>query len=251
MIIEKTQGELPMSVTDLPLAVLRFQYQMARVPFHVMEEQFVARMDPKAPARLFYERWLGSLDAAAGMVLGDPELEQRGAALAERSDSLGRAAQLDATATRQREQADDELKAKRDRAKQDLNHARATKQRKVTAARNAAEDRKGTAAEAGAKRSAAAKQQADEVAAQRIDAAEAANRKEQAKSRAGEENATKAAESDLNDAQATRSDAATQRAQADQVENLPDADKQKSNAERANSSGSEVGRPGSNLRPTD
>ncbi len=239
-----------MSVTDLPLAVLRFQYQMARVPFQVMEEQFVARMDPQAPARLFYERWLGALDTAAGMVLGDPELKHRGAALAARSDALGRAAQLDATATRQQQQADDELKTKRDQAKQGQNHARATKQRKVTAARNAAQDRKGTAAEAGAKRT-AAKQQADEVAAQRISAAEAATREGQAKSRAGEENATKVAESDLNDAQATRSDAATQRAQADQVENLADAETQKRNAVRANSSDSEVGRSGSNLQPTD
>jgi hypothetical protein len=251
MIIEKMQGELPMSVTDLPLTVLRFHYQMARVPFQVMEEQFVARMDPRAPARMFYERWLGALDATAGMVLGDPELEQRGAALAERSDALGRAAQLDATATPQQEQADDELKTKRDQAKQDLNHARAMKQRKVTTARNAAKDREDTSAEAGAKRSAAAKRRADEVAAQRINAAEAANRKEQAKSRAGEENATKVAESDLNDAQTTRSDAATQRAQADQVENLADTEKQKRNALRANSSDSEVGRSGSNLRPTD
>jgi hypothetical protein len=238
-----------MSVTDLPLAVLRFQYQMARVPFQMMEEQFVARMDPQAPARLFYERWLGALDAAAGMVLRDPQLEQRGATRAERSDALGRVAQLDATATRQREQADDELKTKRDQAKQGQNHARATKQRKVTAARIAAQDRKGTAAEAGAKRSAAAKQQADEVAAQHINAAEAANREEQAKSRAGEETAAKVAESDLNDAQATRSDAATQRAQADQVEKLADAEKQKQKAVRANSSDSEVGRPGSNLPP--
>ena len=184
------------------------------------------------------------------MVLGDSERERRGAALAERSDALGRVAQLDATATGQRE-PDDELKTKRDRAKQGQNHARATKQRKVTAARNAAQDRKGTAAEAGAKRSAAAKQQADEVAAQRINAAEAANREEQAKSRAGEENAAKVAESDLNDAQATRSDAATQRAQADQVENLADTETQKQKAVRANSPDSEVGRPGSNLRPTD
>jgi len=84
-----------MSVTDLPLAVLRFQYQMARVPFQVMEEQFVARMDPQAPARLFYERWLGALDAAAGTVLGDPELEQRGAALAERRHALCRSARRD------------------------------------------------------------------------------------------------------------------------------------------------------------
>jgi hypothetical protein len=224
---------------------------MARVPFQVMEEQFVARMDPQAPARLIYERWLGALDTAAGMVLGDPELEQRGAALAERSDALGRVAQLDATATRQREQAADELKSKRDQAKQGLSHARATKQRKVTAARNAAQDRKGTAAEAGAKLSAAAKQQADAVAAEPINAAEAANRKGQATSRAGEENAAKVAESDLNAAQATRSDAATQRAQAGQVENLADAETQKREAVGANSSDSEVGRPGSNLRPTD
>src|SRR6186997_809903 len=140
-----------MSVTVLPLSVLRFQYQMARVPFQVMEEQFVARMDPQAPARLFYERWLGALDAAAGMVLGDPELKQRGAALAERSDAPGRVAQLDATATgQQQQQAADELKSKRDQAKQGLSRARATKQRKVTAARNAAQDRKDTAAEAGA-----------------------------------------------------------------------------------------------------
>ena len=238
-----------MSVTDLPLSVLRFQYQMARVPFQVMEEQFVARMDPQAPARLFYERWLGALDTAAGMVLGDPELKQRGAALAERSDAPGPVAQLDATATRQQQQAADELKSKRDQAKQGLSHARATKQRKVTAARNAAQDRKDTAAGAGAKRSAAAKQQADEVAAQRINAAEAATREEQATSRAGEEHAAKVAESD--DAQATRSAAATQRAQAEQAENLADAETPKRNAERANSSDSEVGRPGSNLRPMD
>jgi len=240
-----------MSVTVLPLSVLRFQYQMARVPFQVMEEQFVARMDPQAPARLFYERWLGALDAAAGMVLGDSELKQRGAALAERSHALGRAAQLDATATRQQEQADDELKTKRDKAKQDLNHARARKQRQVTAARNATKDRKGTAAEAGAKHSAAAKQPADEVAAQPINAAEAANRKEQATSGAGEENATKVAESNLNDAQTTHGDTATQRAQADQIDKLADAEKQKRNAEQAHTSDSEVGRPGSNLRPTD
>ena len=90
------------------------------------------------------------------------------------------------------------------------------------------------------------------MAAQRINAAEAANRKEQAKSRAGEEeNAAKVAESDLNAAQPTRSDTATQRTQADQVENLADAETRKRNAVRANSSDSEAGRPGSNLRPTD
>ena len=52
-------------------------------------------------------------------MLGDPDLEKRGAALIERSDALRRAAQLDATATQNQEQADDDLKAKRDKAIED------------------------------------------------------------------------------------------------------------------------------------
>ena len=79
--------------------MLRFQYQLARFPLQLIEEQVVARMGSEAPARLFYERWLGGLDATVGKMLGDPDLEKRGAALIERSDALRRAAQLDATAT--------------------------------------------------------------------------------------------------------------------------------------------------------
>ena len=61
---------------------------------------------PTAPGRLvratrvFYERWLGMLDATVGKMLGDPDPEKRGAALTERSDGLRRAAQLDDAATR-------------------------------------------------------------------------------------------------------------------------------------------------------
>ncbi len=107
-------------------------------------------MGPEAPARLFYERSLGALDATVGNVLGDPDLEKRGAALVERSDALGRAAQLDATATQTQEQADDELNAKRDKAIEDQKDARAAKEREVEEARTAAEERKRAAAEAAA-----------------------------------------------------------------------------------------------------
>ena len=155
-----------MEITDVPYAVLRFQYQLARFPLQLIEEQVVAGMGSEAPTRLFYERWLGGLDATVGKMLGDPDLEQRGAALTERSDALRRAAQLDATATQKQEQADNDLKAKRDKAIEDQNDARAVKEREVEEARTAAEERKRAAAEAAQKRTAAAKQQADEVAAQ-------------------------------------------------------------------------------------
>jgi hypothetical protein len=223
-----------MEITDVPYAVLRFQYQLARIPLQLIEEQVVAGMSSEAPTRLFYERWLGGLDAAVGKMLGDPDLEKRGAALIERSDALRRAAQLDATATQNQERADDELKAKRGKAIEDQKDARAVKEREVEEARTAAEERKRAAAEAAQKRTAAAKQQADEHAAQLMKSAEAAKRDEQAKITAAEQKATAAAESKLDEAQSKHSDAASKRATADRVEELADVEKQKRQSERAN-----------------
>jgi len=223
-----------MEITDVPFAVLRFQYQLARFPLQLIEEQVVAGMSSEAPTRLFYERWLGGLDAAVGKMLGDPDLEKRGAALIERSDALRRAAQLDATATQNQERADDELKAKRGKAIEDQKDARAVKEREIEEARTAAEERKGAAAEAAQKRTAAAKQQADEHAAQLMKSAEAAKRDEQAKITAAEQKATAAAESKLDEAQSKHSDAASKRATADRVEELADVEKQKRQSERAN-----------------
>ena len=104
-----------MKTTDVPFAVLRFQYQLARIPLQLIEAQMAAWMGSEAPPRLFYERWLGGLDTTVGNLLGDdPKLEERGGALIERSDALDRAAPLDATATQKQVRADNELKTKRD-----------------------------------------------------------------------------------------------------------------------------------------
>ena len=131
-----------MKTTDVPFAVLRFQYQLARIPLQLIEAQMAAWMGSEAPPRLFYERWLGGLDATVGNLLGDPKLEERSAALNDGSDALDRAAQLDATATQKQAQADDELKAKRDNAIKDQKGARAPKERQVKEARTAAEQPK-------------------------------------------------------------------------------------------------------------
>jgi len=220
-----------MNTTDVPFAFLRFQYQIARIPLQLIEEQMAAWMGSEAPPRVFYKRSLGALDATVGNLLGDPKLEKRGAALIEGSDALDRAAELDATATQHHEQADDELTAKRDNAIGDQKDARAAKERQVKEARTAAEHRKHAAAQDAEKATAAAQQQADDVAAQRKNSAEAAKRGEQAKITAAEQTATAAAESKRKDAQATRSDAASNRAQADPMERLADVEKQKRQSE--------------------
>lgn len=81
-----------MRITNIPFAVLGLQYKIARFPLQLIEDRLVARMDAETPARLFFERSLGMMDAAVGTVLGDSQLKTRGEALAERSDALSRAA---------------------------------------------------------------------------------------------------------------------------------------------------------------
>ena len=223
-----------MRIIDAPQAVLRFQYRIVRFPLQIIEERVVARMGSEAPARLFYERSLGLLDAAVGNALGDWRLEKRGGALAERSDALRRAAQLDVAANEARQQSSADLKAKSDKAIEDRQDARAAREREVGEAQTVAEDRKRAAEEAAAQRTAAAKTQADEVAAQRKNSAEAAKREKQARIRANEQKAAAAAKSKLADAQARRTEADVKRAQADRVEDLGDIEKQKRRSERAN-----------------
>jgi hypothetical protein len=221
-----------MRIIDDPQAVLRLQYRIVRFPLQIVEERVVARMGSEAPARLFYERSLGLLDAAVGNALGDLRLAKRGGALAERSDALRRAAQLDAAADQARQQSSADLKATSDTAIKEQQDARAAKEREVDEARSSAEERKRAAEKAAAQRTAAAKNQADDVAAQRRNAAEAVKRGKQARIRANEQKAAAAAKSKLDDAQARRTQADNKRAHADRVEELADSEKQKRQSER-------------------
>jgi hypothetical protein len=225
-----------MNITTVPFALLRFQYQLVRLPLQVIEDRVIVRMGAEAPARLFYERSLGVLDATVGHVLGDQKLEERGSARAERSDALRRAARLDAAATQKAEHADAELNTKRDKVIDEHKIARKAKERGTEEARSEADERKRAAAEAAEKRTAAAKQQADEVAAQRRKSIDEGKREAQARIRAAEEKASAAAESKLKDAQAKRTEAESKRAQADRLEALADSEKQKRQAARASRS---------------
>jgi len=225
-----------MKITKVPLAFLGFQYRIARFPLQLIEDRMAARMGAEAPARLLYERSLGKLDATIGSLLGDSKLKMRGSALAERSDTLSRAARLDAVATQKQQHAEAELKATREKAIKDQKQAQEAKEREIQGARTEAEERTSAAAEAAEKRTKAATQQVDEVAAQRKSSVEEAKRAAQARIRAEEDNASAAAQSKLMDSQSKRIDAESKRAQADRVEQLADVEKRKRQAARASKS---------------
>jgi hypothetical protein len=216
-----------MKITDVPFAVLRFQYQLARMPLQLIEDRVVARMDSEAPVRLFYERSMGLLDATVGNALGAPDLWRRGAAMAKRSDELSRAARLDAAASENVQQAGANVKATREKAAQETQDAHVEKERDVQSARESAQQRKRAAVENAEKRIATGRKQADEVGAQRKRAVEEAKRQEESEIRAAEETATAVAEERVNDAKEKRIDATRKLAQADRIEKMADAEKEK------------------------
>lgn len=222
-----------MNITTVPFALLSFQYRIARYPLQLIEERVMARMGAETPARLFYERSLGLLDAAVGSALGDSKLKERGSALAERSDTLSRAARLDAAASEKEMNAEAELNDKRDKAIDDQTQARETRQRDIEDARTRAEHRKGAATANADKRAEAAKQKADEVAVKRANAVEDAKRTAQAGIRAEQNEATAAAQSKLEASQAKSGEVESKRALADRLEHLADAEKHKRQSARA------------------
>jgi hypothetical protein len=221
-----------MRFADLSRTVLRVQYQIARIPLQLVEEQLVARLDSDARLRLFYERSLGALDAVAGNVLDSPRLAQRGATKIERSEKLMRAADLDAVANATVAQANSELKDARGAATQAVEDAQAEKAREAKQAQDSAEERKRATRETADQRADAAKKQADETAAQRKGAADAAKRVEHAVIRAGEKLAEVDAQAKLDEAQDNRSVAARKRADADRLEDLADEEKAKRRSAR-------------------
>ncbi len=216
-----------MFIIEIPRTVLRAQYRLVRLPLDLLEQRVLARMDTEAPARLLFERSLGALDAAAGNVLGDPQLRRNGVALAQRSADRGRAAQLDLQASALQEQADTQLRAVREEAAEDRSAAHAAKAGAVEDAKEEAQRRRVDAAQTAQKRTAAAKRNAEETAAQHKQARENAEAAEIKRIDDAEKNRAKTAQAKLADARDKQESAQEQRVQADRIEDLQQAEKRK------------------------
>ena len=219
-----------MKITDVPFALLRKQYQLARLPLQLIEEKVVGRLDSDAPARLMYERSVGRLDIVVGGALGAPDVACRGAALIERSEALQRAAVLDEAADRAVDEARTDLQDAQVAASVVREEAQADKLDEATQARAAAAHEKVAAINEAEERVENAKKQADRAAAQRKEAVEAAKRDKQARADAAQRTAAAVAEAKVEDAQDKRAAAAAKLANADRVEQLADEAKKADDA---------------------
>lgn len=222
-----------MKIADVPFTILRLQYRAARFPFQIIEEQLVTRLADESPARLIYERSLGALDVTVGNLLGAPDIAERGAALADRSEALLRAAELDAEADAQVREAGQNYRAGTEDAARQRQNAQAAKKQVVEEARQRADERKREADQNAGKRAAAVKERAEKTAAQRAAAVENAKHTEQSNISAAEKAVSKAAQAKLKDAQEKRTEAATTRSDADRVAELAEAEKEQRQQARA------------------
>lgn len=214
-----------MSVLDIPRSILRFQYRIVRIPLDLFESNVVQTWSTEAPARLAYERAVGTLDHKVGKILGDAEVRDRGQDKVDRVDNIGLAKTLDEQADAAETEAKTKLETARRTAEQERDAAAKSAREAAENARAEAEQRKAEAEEEADRKAAAKKKQADDAAAARVKAAEDAERKQKEQIDRVEKAASAPAESELADAAERQEEAEDKKEEAARIEKLFIAEK--------------------------
>lgn len=220
-----------MNVLTVPRTVAGLEYKVVRLPATV-GASLVGRLDEESRIRLAFEKALGSVDAAVGRFLSDEELTRRGTALSRRAEILETAVVLEEKAELRKAQAAQELKEKKAAAGE---QRRTADQEKAEETRRLREqekaEKKAAAVEAAAKERAAAEAIRAEAAAKldaerdRVAAAEAAIEKRV-------EQRTAAPKAQLEQAVERKSNADAERAAADRLSELAQAEKARRTSEK-------------------
>lgn len=209
-----------MNALSIPMSILRLQYKIVRIPLQLFETNVVQRRDTEDPARLAYERTVGTLDKVIGGALGATDIERRGSKLVERTDDLARASRLDELADETEAQADQKLKSAREAAHKERAAAAEAADDAAREARREAEERKQQAAQDAEERAAAEKQRADELAASRVEEARKAEEKQREQIAKVEEIVSAPAEAELADAAEHQEEAEAKKEEAERIEKL-------------------------------
>jgi hypothetical protein len=209
-----------MNALSIPLSILRLQYKIVRIPFQLFETNVVERRDTEDPARLAYERTIGTLDKVIGGALGASDIERRGKTLVERTDDLARARRLDELADETEAQADQKLASAREAALEERAAAAEAADEAAREARVEAEERKQEAADEAEERAAAEKKRADELAEARAEQARKAEQQQREQIAKVEEIVTAPAEAELADAAEHQEEAEAKKEEAERIEKL-------------------------------
>lgn len=222
-----------MNALTVPRKAAALEYSLLRLPVTLIESQLVTRfLEDDSALRLGFERALGTLDETAGRVLADEQLIRRGNALRRRSDVLANAARLEEQAAQRKAEADAELQADEQRVAAERKQAEKTRRegvRSATATERA--EKKRVAAQAKA-REQAEKQRIEQETGIKVQVASAQADAQEARIDAVERDATAAPKAQLSQATQEKAAANQQRAKAERLEGLVDAEREKREQQR-------------------
>ncbi|TQC46660.1 hypothetical protein EEB14_24950 [Rhodococcus sp. WS4] len=68
-------------MVEVPRAILRFNYRLARIPLQLIDDLAVSELDEQAPTRLAYEQFLITCDRTAAYPLSEEHAAARAADL--------------------------------------------------------------------------------------------------------------------------------------------------------------------------
>jgi hypothetical protein len=220
-----------MNALTVPRKAAALEYSLLRLPVQLIESQVVTRfLEDDSALRLGFERALGTLDETAGRLFADEQLVRRGHA--RRSDVLADAARLEEQAAQRKAEADAELRADEQRVAAERKQAEKTRRegvRSATAAERA--EKKRVAAQAKA-REQAEKRRIEQETRTKVQAATAQADAQEARIDAEERAATAAPKAQLSQATQEKAAADQQRAKAERLEGLVDAEREKREQQR-------------------
>ena len=223
-----------MNVLTLPRSVAAIEYKALRLPATLLQSQVVVRfLDEDSKLRLGFEKALGSLDERAGSLLANPTLSERGRLLRRRSEILGKAVELEAVADQRKQAAEATLREGRKKA--DKTRTEAQKKQKAGVQKALREEQ---AEKARIEREAAARVQAEKerVEAQaeaKVAAVTEQLDRQETRIDLTEKARTAAPKAQLEDALSEKQVADAERAKAERLAELADAEKNARKAARA------------------
>jgi hypothetical protein len=221
-----------MNVLTVPRTAAALEYKVLRLPATVVETQLVARfLDEESRVRLAYEKALGNVDAAVGRLLDDEALTRRGTALSRRAEVLENAVALEEKAAQRKAEADEALRAQKAQA---ADQRRTAEKEKAAEARRvreqAAAEKRRVKEQAAAQEKAAAQEISANAEAQlRAERDRLAQAEQQIEQRVAER--TAAPKAQLDRAVELQGEADDERAQAERLAQLADAERESRQAQ--------------------
>jgi hypothetical protein len=223
-----------MNVLTLPRSVAALEYKALRLPATLLQSQVVVRfLDEDSKLRLGFERTLGSIDERAGALLANEELADRGRVLRRRSEILGKAVELEAVADQRKQAAEATLREGTKQAQKTREKARKNQREAVQETLREEQTEKQRAEQSAKARAAAEKQRVEAAAEAKAQAVTQQLDAQEARIDATEKARTAAPKAQLGTAVQEKKTADAERAKAERLGDLADAERESRKADRS------------------